>query len=175
MSTEIKKDPVPVTEAAAPAPIFMPETPEQLKVFVASIVTDLLNIPENATHFARVTLGGALRALNNEAQHKAQLAMRPVLTRTPYAGCLRAVITANAEASDEPLTVDITVRAEGSEEWVDSKLPAAALESIAKLVLSQATVPGDVWYITTNQAVDKQLDLAAEALLNQAQADAAPV
>ncbi|MNQ29611.1 hypothetical protein D3C85_429260 [compost metagenome] len=170
MSTEIK-------EAAVEAPqaIMMPETPEHLKVFVAATLTDLLNIPENATHFARVVLSAGLKALNNEAQHKAQLAMRPVLTRTPYAGCLRAVITANEVASDEPLTVDITIREVGSEEWVDSKIPAHALQELAKLVLSQATVPGDVWYITTNQAVDQQLDKAAEALLNQAQADADPV
>ena len=172
MSTEIKEAAV---EAAAPQAIMMPETPEQLKVFVAAAVTDLLNIPENATHFARVVLSGALRALNNEAQHKAQLAMRPVLTRTPYPGCLRAVITANAEASDEPLTVDITIREVRSEEWTDSKASPVVLQELAKLVLSQATVPGDVWYITTNQAVDKQLDAAAEALLNQAQADAEPV
>jgi hypothetical protein len=177
MSAEISKENETVGTAAvaAPAPIYMPETPEQLKAFVAASVTDLLNIPENATHFARVVLSGALKALNNEAQYKAQLAMRPVLTRTPYAGCLRAVVSANTEAGDEPLSVDITTRAAGSEEWIDSGMPYEALQKVAKLVLSQSTVPGDVWYITSNLAVDAQLDAAAEALLNQAQNDADPV
>lgn len=179
MSSEISKQnesaEAAAPEAAVPQPIYMPETPEQLKAFIAASVTDLLNIPENATHFARVVLSGALGALNNQAQLASQLALRPVLTRTPYAGCLRAVISANTEAGDEPLSVDITTRAAGSEEWVDTGMPNEALQKIAKLVLSQSTVPGDVWYITSNRAVDAQLDAAAEALLNQAQNDADPV
>lgn len=172
MSAEIKKETV---EAEVPQVILMPQTPEQLKAFIAGSVTDVLNIPENATQIARVVIAAALRSLSNDAQHEAIKKTRPVLTRTPYAGCLRAVITANEVASDEPLTVDVMVHDIASDSWVESGLPQAGLENVAKLVLSQATVPGDVWYITTNHAVDKQLDAATDALLQQAHSNADPV
>lgn len=167
MSTEIKD------QAAVESPVVvqMPDTPEALKVFVAYTLTDLLNIPENGTHFARVVLSAALKALNNSAQQSAQQATRPVLSRTPYAGCLRGVVAANEEASDEPLSVDLTAHDVATDTWVESTLPASVQQNVAKLILSQSTVPGDVWYVTTNHAVDKLLDATAASLMANAEVD----
>lgn len=144
-----------------PRIITMPETPEQLKAFVAATLNELFHIPENATMLASVVLNGFGKAIRNDAERLQRDMARPIIVSGVFPGCIKAII--GMTDGDVPvLTVSFQGYVDGVQ-WVAlENVDPAKIERLRELVLTRANAPGEVFYITTSQAVDAAADQVAD-------------
>lgn len=146
----------------------MPKTPEELYTFIAKSFGQLMAIPENATIFANTILHAQLRALQVNSKVEASSQLEMVLARIEYPGCLRAEVT-QPDAATGLLDVVLECRdPENKEAWTsDTGFNADQIAAFKRLVLSQTTVPTDVWFITTSAAVNQTNKEVAEMLIDR--------
>lgn len=142
------------------------------------IVTELNNVltnPDNLNTLANQIFTASTNAIRENAQLRARTAVRPVLTRVPYPGCLKATVLEPREG-EEILDVSFEeqVTDQDKEGWKTAALTDQQHLTLRKLVLSQTTVPGDVYYVTTSAAIDAALEAATDEVMaaTQAQAEA---
>lgn len=157
------------TQAAVGADRHFPTNSAELHQFIADSFQQLLSVPQNANSIAIATLGAQIKALKDSQELLSRQGAKVVLTRVEYPGCIRAVILA-PEVEGEEMSVALTQRI-SEEEWgAPEGFDQKAMESLARLVLSQAAVPGEMFYITTNAAVENANELASQVIMDRAQA-----
>lgn len=145
----------------------MPTTPEELRVYISHVLRDILSIPENVIQLAQNVFAAAANATQVQRERDLREGLRPVLSRTYYQGSLRATVSQPTEGS--PMVVGLEFIPEDEKEWKDATIAIAesAREALSKLVLSQPTFPGDVWYVTTNAAVNAQLEKVTDYMMGE--------
>lgn len=142
---------------------------EQVRHLIAEQLSSLLTIPENQENLAIIVVGALARMTKELTDTRLRNANRLTLTKTYYAGALRAEVGVSvAEEADESLlSVKFFIKSEENE-WVPADdLNDAAVENLTKLVLSQTAVPGDVFYITTQAAVNQFVDNLSAAMTGE--------
>lgn len=177
-----------VKPVQTPAVLEMPTSPEQLREFIAHSLRDILAIPENQLIQAKSFIDTIKKSLDESAQRAERGWLRPVITSTYYRGAFRAVVgTYDAEGDITPVTfLQEQKDAEGKVVFEDAEVNGVALKRpvwvsvegvvnpaslalLSKLVLSQPTVPGQVFYVTTNGAIEQQMEAATDFFIAQQQ------
>lgn len=148
----------------------MPTTPDELRVFVVEALKQILSIPENVIQLAQQIFAAGANATQVQSERDVREGLRPVLTRVYYPGAFRATVSGEVDA---PMTVKLEHKPEGSEVWEDCRevINPSAYEALSKLVLSQPTIPNDVWYITTNAAVNAQQEKVTDIMMGKGEVE----
>jgi hypothetical protein len=151
----------------------LPTNVEELHAFIVKTLTEVLAIPENTIQLAQNIFAAAANATQVQRERDAREQFRPVLTRTPYPGCLRALVT----FVDETFVVSFGHIPDGESDWelCGSALAEPACEALTKLVLSQPVFDGDIWYVTTNAAVNAQLEKVTDVVYGESAPVDAPM
>lgn len=142
-----------------PVAITMPETPEQLEVFIASALSNFLQIDANATILATVVIQGLARSLTNDRERLAKDMNRLILVKAPFPGSIRAEVKGVETTTGDVLEVELKELVTEGETatWttiVAGAYPEEKLAALRSFVMAKANTPGEVWYITTSLAVD---------------------
>lgn len=166
----------------------MPTSPEQLREFIASAMRDILAIPENQLIQAKTLIDTIKKSLDESTTRAERNWLRPVVTSTYYRGAFRAVVGQyDADGDITPVSFlqekkdaegkivfeDAEVNGVGLKrpvwESIEGVVNPASLALLSKLVLSQPTVPGQVFYVTTNGAIEQQMEAATDFFIAQQQ------
>lgn len=147
--------------AAQPAAFELPKTAEEFHLAVANAVGQVLSIPENIQALGQSVLMAAANALGQVSVINQRLEAQPQLTRVEYPNCLRGTIAEGAEVGQYDVKLE---QRDEKGEWVPAVRPDFVLLGAKKLMLSQVTFPGDVWFLTTTAQVhafqDSQIGVA---------------
>lgn len=139
-----------------PAPLPMPTTQEELRSIIAQELSRLLSIPENIQALAASMASASAAALNTVNVVNQRMEAHPQLVRTEYPNCAKVTIV-ETDAVGE-LDVKMEERDKETNEWIPLQRPDHVLGGIRKLVLSQVTFAGDVWFVTTTAEVNRFQD-----------------
>ena len=159
MSAEAK-----APEAQVPA-FELPKTAEEFHMAVANAVGQVLSVPSNIQALGASVLRAAASALDQANVINQRMEAQPQLTRTEYPNCLRGTILETGTVG--VLDVNLEQR-DSAGVWVPAARPDYVLAGAKKLMLSQATFPGDVWFLTTTADVhafqDSMVGVASAAV-----------
>ncbi|MNF74541.1 hypothetical protein D3C85_149340 [compost metagenome] len=163
-----------MSQVQAVAPVAFPQTTEELRNFVASTMTEVLNIPENKAIQAESLLGFLLGLVQERRAKDDRAQFRPVVVGTYYRGSARATIGHDAESGQFVVAFDEETKdADGKlvlephevngvqmtrPVWKAMPLEAGPLEMLTKLVLSQPVQPGQVFFITTAAGIEAHME-----------------
>lgn len=163
-----------MSEVQTPAPVAFPTSVEELRGFVASTMTEVLNIPENKAIQAESLLGFLLALVQERRAKDDRAQYRPVVVGTYYRGSARATIGLDAESGQFVVAFDEEVKdAEGKlvleshdvngvamtrPTWKAMPLEAGPREMLSKMVLSQPVQPGQVFYVTTGAGIEAHME-----------------
>lgn len=124
---------------------------------IAVEIHEIFKIPGNALNFSIMIAQQTLSALKAQQQEAERRYARPVLVRVEYEGAVRATVL---DANDDGLlSVLLEERVDG--EWTKSTIDDVWYKTLSNIVLSQTAQPGDVWFITNNATVERELEKAA--------------
>jgi hypothetical protein len=130
-----------------------PTTHEELHLIVAEAVGRILSFPENIQQLAMSVASAQAGALQQVNIINQRMEAHPQLVRVEYPGAARATVVAAAEGFDVVLE-----ERDGTDGWKPLERPDYVIAGAKKLVLSQVTHDGDVWFITTTAEVHKFQD-----------------
>lgn len=145
-----------------------PQTIEQLQALVAVQIGEVLSIPANVNALAQAILSAAAAAVAENQQLRRKQQMRLALVKTWYPGSIRATVMSSEVEGDDLLDVVLEEKNEEGN-YVPTSLAEGQQGPLKQLVLSQTAQPGDVYFITTNSAVDKALEEASEMMAELAE------
>lgn len=117
---------------------------------------ELFKIPGNALNLATMVAQQMVVSLKTMQQEAERRYARPILVRVEYEGSVRA--TVQPAGDDGLLSVLLEERVDG--EYTTSGIDDSWHKVLSDMVLSQTAFPGDVWFITTNAAVENALEKA---------------
>lgn len=148
----------------------LPTTRGELRHLIAHTIGQVFAVPDNANQFAQLIFAASIAALQQTSKIAKLQSGKAVLTRVEYPGCARATILEGATIGE--YGVRLEERIEG--EWAELKRDEWVITGLTTLVLSQATFPGDVFYVTTDAKVDEHQERLAEKLAQENPGTLAP-
>lgn len=151
-------------EQAVPERKF-PTTLEELHIEVATSLSHLLSVPDNVRLLAQSMFTAAGVSLKNSNRIDNAIESRPVLSRTEYPNCARGTVKL---VPGEVVEYQVTLEQRNVDgEWGPLLHETAIQDALKRLVLSQPTFDGDVWYVTTTADVNLAQDAIVDQMLGQ--------
>lgn len=131
---------------------------EELNIrnMISKEMHEMFSIPANQLNLTQMFLETALQAIRLQKQDEERRYARPVVVRAPYADSIKAEV-----ASDQQGGFSVTLSEEKDGEWVELDLPEEYTVHLSNIVLTQAVMDGDVWYITNNATIEASLERVA--------------
>lgn len=134
----------------------LPKNQLELRQMIAAELASILSIPSNIQSLAASISSAQAQALHTANVVNQRMEAHPQLVRTEYPGSAKATILAPVEAGGE---YDVLLEERGEDgEWKPLVRDELVLAGCKKLVLSQVTHGGDVWFITTTAEVNRHQD-----------------
>lgn len=171
---------VQTTEAVV---VHMPESPEQLRAFVAATLTEVLSIPENQVVQAETLLTTLLGLVRDKRMNDKRAQLRPVVVSTYYRGAIKAEVvlvegtaefgvrffeeSKNAEGGLNVYTALVDGTEVKRPIWVPAKITEVSADMLSKTVLSQLVRAGDEYYITTSAAIEAHMEMVTDMVMGQ--------
>lgn len=141
-----------------------PTTAEGLRLFCVWAFNDLLQNPANASVLSSVVVNGLATALKNDQQRLQRDMMRPVLVKDYFEGSVRATTIVAEGEHGQQLGVTLEIQHYQTKAWGPLPVEEDKQEFLKKLVLARATIPSEVWFITTSKALEDAATKGAEVL-----------
>lgn len=118
---------------------------------------DMLAVPANQLSLSIMFFETALKAMKQQQNDELRRSNLPVITRAFYPGSIKAVVrVVDYDAPQVELTADLYEEdPENAGEWISLTVNDEFQQPLKKLVLSQATHDGDVWYMATSAQVNE--------------------
>lgn len=132
----------------------LPKTEAEFHLAVVTAVSQILSIPSNIQAMAASMFSAGAGALSSINTVNQRMETKPQVTRVEYPGSLRGTVVCPVVGQYD---VVLEQRNEAGE-WVPATKPDYVLVGAKKLMLSQSTFEGDVWFLTTIADVHQYQD-----------------
>lgn len=142
---------------------------------VVATLEEMFDNPLNRLSFASRILTTALESINDKAKSLKNKESKPVVAQVYYKGAIKGTIITSEETETK---IDVKLEVEECDEdgelikdsWTTELKDTSEEQAniIKKFFLSNSNlIPGDVRFLTTNTAIDEELDSVAEKLVEQ--------
>lgn len=136
----------------------------KMKEAISVALNEMFQIPANQLALAKMFLETSVQAIALQQQEEERRYARPVLVRTYYPGSIKATVTSDPDNVGEFL---VALEEEHEGEFKPMDLEPAYQAPLTQMVLSQAVQDEDIWYITTNGAIENNLESVANMFSDQ--------